>query len=144
MPEHKPLTDAELAEMRTYTEAASKGRFALEKRFNEDGYPVYRVHPQTLETPGFGAEFERQEDAKFFDRARTDMPRLLDEVERLREQQRAIENMALYALTGHKVEIAYDHQNKEFRAMVGGTACCEGSGIDIFRAAEHAHELLSE
>lgn len=73
MAEHKPMTDAELAEMRAYTPPVPSESLEL----GPGGDNV-------RDADGWLADFRSEEYAEFFRRTRIDMPRLLDEVEWLR------------------------------------------------------------
>ena len=82
------LTDEELQEMRERAETATAGELITDKI--GDRYVVKRDFGEgRFTTP---ARFHYQGDAELFCHARTDIPRLLDEVERLHRQINLIDS----------------------------------------------------
>lgn len=83
-----PLTDADLAEMRRRTDAATKGPWTVDG--GGYGIPVAvnarRVGLDGPEISGYENEWWRREDGEFVAHARQDMVRLLDEIDRLRNR----------------------------------------------------------
>lgn len=101
------LTDAELREMRARCEAATPGPWKMHHRFvsakdTDDecaglGWDFDPDCPTNPPEPMLRGVFARAADAHFLMSARTDMPRLIDEVERLREQVRMLREVLTHS-----------------------------------------------
>ncbi|KKL67387.1 hypothetical protein LCGC14_2135500 [marine sediment metagenome] len=108
MPDHKPIPEADLREMRERCDAATKGKWRWQK-FGDYYYLTgqYGCRPIIIAELDGGLSNRNSEmdllipltpdhpDSKFLEYSRTDIPRLLDEVDRLREGLREQETHEL-------------------------------------------------
>ena len=78
MPNHKPIPEVDLREMRERSEAATEGPW----------FAVISRGGQYLDSAGglISEDFTDSADLCFCSDARTDIPRLLDEIDRLRQE----------------------------------------------------------
>lgn len=112
----------DLEPIKARTEAASEGPWVTNDYFGEVSTAGYVVARVSYHDPGAFAGNERQdEDAEFIAHARTDVPRLVEEVERLRAELAGAVSRIEADLAARESSWANRSAARGFSQIVAGT-----------------------